>query len=165
MTSELEMRARPSSALSLVACLGLSFAAAAIGSALTLPNIDGWYGGLAKPAFNPPDWVFGPVWTVLYAMMGIALWRIRRFGEGKAREEATLAFLAQLLLNVAWSAAFFALHSPRAGLVVIAALLVAIVTTIRFSARVDGLAALLLMPYLAWVFFASVLNLAIAILN
>lgn len=160
-----EMRAKPSSALLLIVCLGLSFAAAAVGSALTLPNLDGWYDGLAKPAFNPPDWVFGLVWTMLYAMMGLALWRIRRRGEGEARERATLAFLAQLLLDVAWSAAFFGLHSPSAGLAVIAALLAAIVTTIRYSARVDGTAALLLAPHLAWTFFASILNLAIVILN
>jgi tryptophan-rich sensory protein len=165
MTSELEMRAKPPSALLLIACLGLSFAAAAIGSALTLPNLDGWYDSLAKPAFNPPNWVFGPVWTVLYAMMGVALWRVRRVGEGRARERATFAFLAQLLLNVAWSAAFFGLHSPRAGLAVIVALLVAIMMTLRYFARIDGKAALLLAPYLAWTFFASILNLAIVILN
>lgn len=153
------------SLLILFSCLVLCFAAAGLGSALTVPNIGGWYEGLAKPAFNPPNWIFGPVWTLLFAMMAVALWRVLTIGRGAPRRQASIAFAMQLALNVAWSAAFFAGQSPALALVVIVALLVAILGTIDRFGRIDRLAGWLLVPYLLWVTFASILNLSIWILN
>lgn len=156
---------RPPAILVLAVWLAICFAAAAIGSALTLPAIPMWYAGLAKPSFNPPNAVFGPVWTLLYALMAVAMWRVWMRSAGERRRHAVAVFALQLALNVAWSAAFFTAHSPLAGLVVIVALLAAIVWTIVVFARVDPLAAWLLAPYIAWVSFATVLNGAIWWLN
>lgn len=153
------------SLLVLAACLVLCFIAAAIGSALTLPQIPTWYEGLVKPWFNPPNAVFGPVWTILYALMAVAMWRVWMRSEGAVRRRAAGVFALQLALNVAWSAAFFAAHSPGAGLIVIVALLAAIIATILVFGPIDRPAAWLLAPYLAWVSFASVLNAAVFVLN
>ena len=102
------------------------------GSALTVPRISGWYAALAKPAFNPPNWLFGPVWTLLFAMMAYAVYRIWRLAPGTPGRTAALAvFYLQLIVNVGWSAAFFGLQSPLLGLVVIAILLALILVTIR----------------------------------
>jgi len=157
-------RALPS-ILVLAICLLICFAAAGIGSALTLPAISSWYETLAKPSFNPPNAVFGPVWTVLYALMAVAMWRVWMRSSGAERRRCAGIFAVQLALNVAWSAVFFAGRSPGGGVVVILALLVAIVATIVAFARVDRLAAWLLSPYLAWVLFASLLNVSIWRLN
>jgi len=153
------------SILVLAICLLVCFAAAGIGSALTLPAISGWYESLAKPSFNPPNAVFGPVWTVLYALMAIAMWRVWMRSSGAERRRCTGIFALQLILNVAWSAVFFAGRSPGGGVIVIALLLLAILFTILAFARVDRLAAWLLSPYLAWVLFASLLNLSVWQLN
>jgi tryptophan-rich sensory protein len=149
----------------LILCLAICFGAAAIGSWLTFPEISTWYAGLNKPAFNPPNSVFGPVWTVLYALMAVAMWRVWTHGGGAERRYAATLFAVQLLLNVGWSAAFFAAHSPVAGLAVIVLLLVAIAFTIDAFHRIDRLAAWLLIPYAAWVTFATALNAAIVMLN
>lgn len=156
---------RPPAILVLVAWLAICFAAAGVGSALTLPAIPTWYATLTKPPFNPPNAVFAPVWTLLYALMAVAMWRVWMRSTGERRRHATAAFALQLALNVAWSAAFFTAHSPIAGLVVIVALLAAIIWTIAVFARIDALAAWLLVPYIAWVGFATVLNGAIWWLN
>lgn len=142
-------------------------AASLIGSAATVPQIPGWYAGLAKPPFNPPNWLFAPVWTVLFALMGLAAFRVLRRPSGTlGRGRALLAYHVQLALNLAWSCIFFGLNSPAGGLVVIALLIAAIIWTIRrFAALPDRFAAWLLAPYLAWVAFAAVLNLAIWWLN
>lgn len=151
--------------MAVVAALPVA-AASILGSWATYPEIAGWYAGLKKPSFNPPNWIFGPVWTTLYVMMAVAFWRILRgAGAAPGRGAAITAFLAQITLNALWSFAFFAANSPLAGLVVIAALWIAIVVTILAFARIDGLAAWLLAPYLAWVSFAALLNFALWRLN
>jgi tryptophan-rich sensory protein len=124
-----------------------------------------WYLGLNKPAWNPPSFVFAPVWTALYTLMGIAAWRVWRHG-GFARQAGPLSlFLVQLGLNGAWSLIFFGAHAPTWALLEIAALWVAIVLTIGAFRRIDAVAASLLLPYLAWVTFATALNAAIVRLN
>jgi translocator protein len=137
-----------------------------LGSLATSPNISGWYAGLTKPGFTPPNWVFGPVWSVLYVLMAAALWRILSVPRTRpGRGAALTAFFVQLALNASWSFAFFAAHSPLAGLLVIGALTAAILATIRLFWPLDRLAALLLVPYVAWVGYATVLNFAIWRLN
>ncbi|WP_371682029.1 TspO/MBR family protein [Microvirga sp. 17 mud 1-3] len=141
-------------------------AAGVLGSIATTPNIPTWYAGLAKPGFTPPNWLFGPVWTLLYAMMAYALWRILSLPKNHpGRPGAVAAFFVQLALNALWSWAFFGAQAPLAGLVVILALIVAIVATIRAFWPLDRAAALLLVPYLAWVTYATALNAAIWRLN
>ncbi|WP_230534315.1 TspO/MBR family protein [Microvirga roseola] len=136
------------------------------GSLVTTPNIPTWYAGLEKPGFTPPNWLFAPVWTALYAMMAYALWRILALPRNlPGRSAAVTAFFVQLVLNSLWSFAFFGANSPLAGLIVIAALIVAILATIHAFWRLDRIAALLLAPYLAWVIYATALNAAIWQLN
>lgn len=163
MTSLLDRRPSPAFA-ALVAAL-LVFAAAALGNLATTPNIPVWYAGLQKPSFTPPGWVFGPVWTLLYAMMAYAFFRILRHPPTLDRSRAILLFLVQLALNASWSFAFFAARSPASGLVVIALLWLAIVATIVAFLRMERTAALLLAPYLLWVSYAAALNLSIWMLN
>lgn len=142
-------------------------AASLIGSAVTVPQIPGWYAGLAKPPFNPPNWLFAPVWTALFALMALAAFRtLRRTVDTPGRAQALLAYHVQLALNMLWSCVFFGLNSPAGGLVVIALLLVAMVWTMRcFAGLGDRLSVALFVPYLAWVSFASLLNASIWWLN
>jgi len=140
-------------------------AASGLGSLVTTPNIPTWYRGLEKPFFTPPDGVFGPVWTVLYALMALAAFRVLGSPAGEARRRALTAFYGQLALNAAWSWAFFGLRSPLAGLLVIVPLLGAILVTIRLFGPLDRAAAWCLVPYAAWVAYATALNLAIWRLN
>ena len=148
------MRTRPSrgDALALVLPLAVGF----IGTVPTARAIPTWYRTLDKPGWNPPDAVFGPVWTTLYLLMGIALVLVRRAGEDTCR--AQLVFGLQLALNTAWSFVFFGSRDPRGALVVIVLLWSAILATIIEFGRIRPAAAVLLAPYLAWVSFASVLN-------
>lgn len=150
-------RTRP--ALVLVALLGATFAVAAIGGLATAGNVDGWYADADKPWFNPPNWVFGPVWTVLYAAMAVAAWLVWRRG-GDLR-----IWWVQLALNLAWTPVFFAGELLWPALVVIVALDLAVAATLVAFWRTDRVAGLLLAPYLAWVLFATALNAAIAALN
>jgi benzodiazapine receptor len=140
-------------------------AVAFIGSSVTLPKIPTWYAGLTKPSFTPPNALFGPVWTVLYAMMAVAVWRIGAAAETAARKRTIALFVVQLALNSIWSLVFFGLESPKAALAVIVALLISLVTTLAAFWRIDRMAGLLLVPYLAWVCFATALNGAIVELN
>ena len=140
-------------------------AAAIVGSAATTPNIAGWYAGLAKPFFNPPNWIFAPVWTALYVMMALALYRILRLPPSPARRSALIAFAGQLALNALWSVVFFALQSPPMGFLVIVSLWTLIVLTMLRFLALDRIAGWLLAPYLAWVSFAALLNAAIWRLN
>lgn len=156
---------KPRSLIRLVICLAVCFAAAALGSLMTLPSIPTWYAALNKPSFSPPNWIFGPVWTVLYAMMAIAFWRVWTLGRGTALQVAALAFAVQLVLNVAWSGAFFGLHSPGLAVAVIVALVLAIIATMGAFSRIDGRAVWLLVPYLAWVSFATALSTSVWWLN
>jgi benzodiazapine receptor len=146
----------------LVMCLGIGFLA----SFITMPKIPGWYAGLVKPSFSPPNWLFGPVWTLLYVMMALAAWRVTTAEiDAETRKRAVLTFSGQLGLNAIWSPAFFGLESPRLGLLIIVALLSALALTVAVFWRIDRIAGLLLVPYLAWVAFATMLNLAIVVLN
>lgn len=142
-------------------------AASLIGSAVTVPQIPGWYAGLAKPPFNPPNWLFAPVWTTLFALMALSAFRVWRLPVGAAgRAQALLAHHVQLALNMLWSCIFFGLNSPAGGLVVIALLLAAMIWTMRrFAALGDKLSLALFVPYLAWVSFATLLNASIWWLN
>ncbi|MBE0612828.1 MAG: tryptophan-rich sensory protein [Burkholderiales bacterium] len=145
--------------------LALCLAVSAIGGAATASSVGTWYQTLAKPSFNPPNWIFAPVWTALYFMMAIAGWRVwRREGLRAARWPLTL-FALQLALNLCWSILFFGLRSIGGALVEIFVLLLAIVaTTVVFWKR-DRVAGMLFIPYVGWVGFAAVLNAALWRLN
>jgi tryptophan-rich sensory protein len=139
----------------------------------TFPAIGSWYAGLAKPSFTPPNWVFGPVWITLYALMGGALflvWREKKKLEAKKSRTAGLelafaVFGIQLVLNALWSIVFFGLRAPLLALIEIIALWLSIVACIALFWRVSRAAALLLLPYLAWVTVASALNYFVWVLN
>lgn len=143
---------------------------AAIGSLATGPNIEGWYAGLNKPGFNPPNWLFPVAWTILDAMIAASLWRLlgampRTGPTLRAWWLALAAFLVQLALNAAWTPVFFSAHDIGGALVVVIALFVMVLWTIRLTWRFDRPAAWLLVPYAAWVAFASLLNAAVWRLN
>lgn len=145
----------------LLAC----FLVSGLGGFITSLSVGTWYQGLAKPAYNPPDWLFAPVWSLLYVMIALSGWLVwRRAGLDGARHAFAL-YGAQLALNLLWSALFFGLRSPLLGLVGILLLWLAIAATLIAFARHERLAAALLAPYLAWVSFAFFLNLAIWRLN
>jgi len=140
--------------------------AGAIGGLFTAPAIPTWYASLRKPSFTPPGWVFGPVWVTLYVMMGVAAWLVWRKGLDDPQVRiALVVFVVQLLLNASWSVVFFGQRSPMGGLLVIGLLWIAILLTIIAFAKLSSAAALLLVPYILWVSFASVLNGAIVRLN
>ncbi|MEX1112152.1 MAG: TspO/MBR family protein [Candidatus Andersenbacteria bacterium] len=152
--------------LKLVAAIGISEAAGIIGSVFTISSIPTWYASLARPELSPPNWIFGPVWTTLYALMGIAAWLIWR--KGLQRKDVKVAlgiFVGQLVLNSLWSIIFFGLQNPGVALIEIVFLWLAILATIITFARISKPAAWLLVPYIVWVSFASYLNYAIWVLN
>ncbi len=150
------------SGIGLVGWLALSFAAAWIGSR-HMPGE--WYASLAKPSWNPPNAVFGPVWSVLYVLMGVSAWLVwRRAGFTDAGAALGL-FVVQLVLNALWSYLFFGLHRPDIAFFEIAVLWGAILAVVLLFWRVDRVAGILMLPYLAWVGFASCLNLALWRLN
>lgn len=141
-----------------------TLAAGAIGSIATASSVKGWYTTIARPAWTPPNGVFGPVWTTLYLLMAVAAWRVRRAGTPWSGTPLRL-FFAQLLLNTSWSFAFFGAQSPLLGLIVIMPLWVLIAETTRAFAALDRTAAALLLPYLAWVSYATALTAAFVRLN
>jgi len=145
--------------------LGAVVATSIVGQIATYPNIAGWYAGLTRPSFSPPNWLFAPVWTALYLLMAFALWRILRLPPSAQRRTALLFFFIQLVLNAAWSWMFFAAHSPLLGLINIVPQWLFIVATIAAFGKLDTLAALCLLPLAAWVAFAFSLNGAIWWLN
>ena len=151
--------------LKLVASIAISFAAGGIGSLATAPNIPTWYANLDKPPFQPPNWVFGPVWSVLYLLMGIALYLVWTAKTGNSKKRAYVLFGIQLFLNTLWSLFFFGLHWTWIAVIIIVTLWIAIALTIREFAKFSKPAAWLLAPYIAWVTFASLLNIAVAVLN
>jgi translocator protein len=124
-----------------------------------------WYFALTQPLFNPPPWLFAPVWTILYVVMGVAAWRVWCLPGSTARTAALRRFAFQLALNAAWTPVFFGLHSIGGALVVIALLALAIMIVIRHFHALDRSAAWLLGPYLAWVVFAATLNASLFVLN
>jgi tryptophan-rich sensory protein len=148
--------------LALIGLLILCFAVAGVGSLVTTPSIPHWYAALAKPSWTPPSWVFGPVWSALYLSMAVAAWLVWR--QGDAAVPMTM-FGIQLLFNAAWSWLFFGLHDPCAAFVDIVLLWMAIIATTVAFWRHSTLAAILFVPYLAWVSFAAVLNFAVWRLN
>ena len=144
----------------------LCLAVGALGGAVTQTSVGTWYQGLEKPFFTPPDWLFAPVWTLLYVLMAVAAWRVwRTYGDAPSRRNALRLFAAQLALNLAWSFLFFGARSPSFALADIVVLEIVILLCMRSFARLDRGAALLLLPYAAWVAYAAVLNGAIVLLN
>ena len=151
--------------LGLLGWIGLCLGAASLGAWATTPEIDGWYRTLAKPSWNPPNWVFGPVWTTLFLMMAISAWLIWKPGGFRAAWRPLSYFMIQLGLNVAWSWIFFFAHAPGWAFVEILFLWVAIgVTTVSFF-QLQKIAGWLLLPYWAWVTFAALLNFVIWRMN
>jgi benzodiazapine receptor len=146
--------------LSILACQ----AAGALGSAFTMPAITTWYASLAKPWFTPPNWLFGPVWLALYTLMGVSLYIVREKG-GRKNAQAVYIFCGQLGLNMLWSVLFFGLRSPLLGMACIAALWAAIAATIYKFYPIDRRAAMLMVPYIAWVTIAAALNYYVLVLN
>jgi translocator protein len=140
--------------------------AGGIGAIFTMPAVGGWYAGLVKPALNPPGWIFAPVWTTLFALMGVAAFLIfQKRIKNKAVKTALQIFVLQLALNVLWSILFFGLQKPLSAFIDIIALWLAIAWTIFAFRKIYRPAAWLLVPYLLWVSFAAYLNYAIVILN
>jgi len=152
-------------AVKLIASIVISFIAGAVGSLATISNIPTWYAELEKPLLNPPNFVFGPVWTTLYLLMGIALYLVWTNKAAKSKAIAYVAFAAQLILNALWSLVFFGLHSPELGILVIILLIGAIVATMITFYRFSKPAAYLLIPYLLWVCFATYLTVDVTVLN
>jgi translocator protein len=150
----------------LIISIVIVFLAAAVGTVYTLKEITTWYVSLTKPSFTPPNWAFGPIWSTLYVLMGIALFLVWR--EGLDRKDvriAILVFAVQLVLNVAWSLVFFATHNIFGGLVLIILLWISILVNIIVFYRVSKPAGLILIPYIIWVSIASYLNYSVYILN
>jgi len=152
------------SAKALIGWILLCELAGALGSVFTISAIPSWYASLSKPWFTPPNWLFGPVWLTLYLLMGIAAyWAHGRSKRYSARP--MIAFYAQLAINALWSALFFGLRSPVLGLVAIVALWIAIAVTIYEFSKVRKEAAWVLLPYIAWVSIALLLNYYVVLLN
>ncbi|MHC4617519.1 MAG: TspO/MBR family protein [Planctomycetota bacterium] len=151
----------------LLACLGVTFSVPFITSVfMTRASVSVWYAGLNKPFFTPPDWLFAPVWTILYFLMGVSVFLVWQRGLERHRVRPAMAlYLVQLILNALWTPLFFGLRMPFLALVELVALLTAIVLTLFAFASVSALAAWLLVPYLAWTSFAAILNGAIWWLN
>ena len=153
-------------AIRLAASIGICELTGLIGAIFTTPSIPGWYAGLAKPSFSPPNWVFAPAWTFLFLLMGVSFYLVWDKGlGGKDVKRAICLFGIQLGLNLLWSILFFGLHSPLYGLLDIILLWAAIALTAAEFYGIDRNAGLLLVPYFAWVGFATVLNLSIYLLN
>lgn len=148
----------------------LAIAAVAIalvlGQIATFPNLTPWYAGLHKPDFNPPNWLFGPVWTALYMLMAFAVWRILRIRYGgQTQRSALFLFFIQLVLNAAWSWLFFAAHNPWLGMMDILPQFFVLISTVVAFAMLDRTAAWCMVPVTLWVGFAGLLNLEIWRLN
>lgn len=138
----------------------------AIAGIFTTSGVDGWYAVANKPSFNPPNWIFAPVWTTLYILMGIALYLVWKSDAAKnIKQTAVVLFAVQLTLNFFWSFIFFSLQQTGWALVEIIAMWLAIVATIIWFGKISKTAAWLLVPYICWVSFATVLNYAIWKLN
>jgi benzodiazapine receptor len=149
-------------AASILICLG----AGLVGSFFTTPSISTWYASIQKPSFNPPNWVFAPVWTALFILMGISLFLVWKQGYADRQVKIALVlFAVQLVLNIVWSFMFFGLRNPLAGLIEIVVLWISIVLTIVYFYNISRTAGLLLVPYILWVSFAAFLNFTIWRLN
>jgi benzodiazapine receptor len=142
-------------------CLG----AGGLGAVATTPEIAGWYKTLAKPSWNPPDYVFGPVWTTLYILMAIAAWLVWKPAGFTAAAAPMTLFAVQLTLNIAWSWIFFGMHQPRWAFLEVVILWLAIVATTVAFFRCSTIAECMMLPYLTWVSFAAALNFTIWRMN
>ncbi len=161
-------RPRPSAARQVVWLAGLvavSFGAATVGAVFTSSSVGDWYQTLAKPSWNPPDWLFGPVWTLLYLLMAVSAWLVWRRGGWTASRRPLSLFAVQLALNVAWSGIFFGMRSPGLAFGEILVLWLAILATAASFWNRSAAAALLLAPYLAWTSFATCLNFVVWRMN
>ena len=141
-----------------------------IGSFFTFSSVSNWFPTLVKPWFSPPSWLFGPVWTILYFLMGLSLYIVWNYktetvSKQKYKKQFFILFGIQLILNALWSFLFFGLKSPISGLIDILFLDITVITTIIYANRVSKYAAVLLAPYMAWIIFATLLNFEIALLN
>jgi tryptophan-rich sensory protein len=157
---------RPGSAINILVLLGFLIFTLAVGFAggqVTTPNIASWYVHLAKPSFSPPNSVFMPVWTTLYVLMAVAAWRV--WQQSGLLSRGLALWLIQLALNFTWSFIFFSSHAPLAALLELVVMWFAILATLITFGRVDRPAGWLMIPYLAWVSFAGVLNFWIWRLN
>lgn len=160
------MASTKSTVLKITAAVVVCLAVGALSGIATSSSVTTWYTTLNKPSFNPPNWLFAPVWSTLYAMMGVAAGLVwARSAETYKVKAALSVFALQLALNSLWSILFFGLRNPTVALVEIVVLWIAIFLTIRRFYPISKWAAWLLIPYLLWVSFASVLNLFIVILN
>jgi tryptophan-rich sensory protein len=142
-------------------CLGIG----ALGASVVATSVDTWYADLAKPSFTPPDRVFGPIWTAFYVLMAIAAWRVWRAADRDTRRGPLTLFALQLALTLGWTVVFFGLQKIGAAVATIIVLDVGVVVTTLAFRPIDRWAGLLMVPYLAWVAFATVLNIAIWRLN
>lgn len=154
------------STILLILCILLSQSAGIIGSYFTIDAIQNWYVTLNRPGISPPNWVFAPVWTSLYTMMGISFFLVIRKGISNTTVKiASVIFILQLILNAAWSIVFFGNQNLQNAFIVIIMLIILILLNIFYFHKVNRWAAYLLIPYLAWVSFASVLNYQFWMLN
>jgi tryptophan-rich sensory protein len=147
--------------ISVLICEGVGF----LGTIFTIPSIATWYAYLNKPSFNPPSWIFGPIWTILYCLMGVSVFLVLQKKLKKQLNFLVLLFTVQLFLNFLWSIIFFGMHLPLAALLEIALLWISIALLIVDFWKFSKPGAILLIPYLCWVSFASVLNLFVVLLN
>lgn len=136
-----------------------------LGSFFTASSVDSWYTTINKPSFNPPGWIFAPVWTTLYILIGLSFYLVWRKNFGEDRKKVIAVYSLQLLFNLLWSMLFFGLKSPLLGLIDIIVLLVFIIANTIVFYKISKTAGYLLIPYLLWVSFASVLNFSIFLLN
>ncbi len=151
--------------LLLICCILLVMAIGGISGFATADGVNGWYRTLNKPSFNPPNYLFGPVWSLLYLLMGVSLFLILRSPKSPARSKAIAIFSSQLALNFLWSIIFFKFHYPGLALAEIILMWAMILWMIISFYRINKTAALIQLPYIAWVSFASILNAAIFYLN
>ncbi|QJD95147.1 tryptophan-rich sensory protein [Mucilaginibacter robiniae] len=157
---------KPSKTVALVISLLIPLAIGITASMVTRPQIAGWYAALHKPAFNPPNWLFGPVWTIIYILMGIAAWLVwQKRSSSQLYSSAMFIYVVQLVLNFSWSMVFFGLHQIAGALAVITLLWMSIGIAIYYFSKFSRVAGWLLVPYLLWVSYASALNLYIYLLN
>lgn len=165
MNEEQRRRSNAVLAIGLILSIAACFLAAAIGGFATASSVSGWFAEINKPSWNPPDWVFGPVWTVLYLMMGVSAWLVWKQSGFKDAALPLGCFAVQLALNTTWSILFFGIRQPGWAFVEIIVLWFSIALTIVLFFKHSKLAAGLLVPYLLWVTFASCLNYSIWSLN
>jgi len=154
--------------LRLIIALAIPQVAGLLGSIANINSLDAWYETLNKPGFNPPNWIFAPVWILLFILMGLALylvWQKKNWFNVKKIDSALIFFIFQLVLNIVWSWLFFYFQSPKAAFVEILVLLGSIIWNIFLFYKIDKKAGLLLLPYALWVSFAAVLNWIFVILN